>query len=135
MTAPHRIRLHGPWEITPVAADAGPLPPSRRMTVPCTWKQGGWPGFRGRAVHRRSFGKPSNLGAAERVWLIILGVNGQASVRLNDRALGPIDEGAEFVADITDFLAARNCLDVEIACASDSGGIAGEVRLEIKSRA
>jgi hypothetical protein len=104
MSAPHRIRLRGPWESTSHAD--------------------------GRAVHRRPFGKPTNLAANERIWLVIEGASPGAAVRLNGQALGSAGHG-EFATDITAGLAARNVLEVELTRAGES---VGDVRLEIREQ-
>jgi hypothetical protein len=102
MSAPHRIRLRGPWESTSHAD--------------------------GRAVHRRPFGKPTNLGANERVWLVIEGASPGAAVRLNGQALGSAGD-REFATDITAKLVARNVLEIELIRA---GELIGDARLEIR---
>lgn len=132
MSAVHRIRLRGPWEVVALESTTGPLPPPTRMAVPCSWQQGGWPGFAGRAVHRRAFGKPTNLGPGEQVWLVIGGVSGRGEARLNQRVVAAIDQGRPFEFDVTEALAERNILEVEIAAGGDDGGVTGEVAIEIR---
>ena len=134
MREPHRIRLRGPW--TAMAAESfdesGSRPPDASMQIPCTWRAGGWPGFSGVVVHSRRFGKPRQADADERVWLVVDSIAGKGNVRLNEKVLGPIEEGVPFAFDVTDRLNLRNLLEVEIESPSDLGGITGEVYLEIR---
>lgn len=131
MSTSHRIRLRGPWEVVALESATGTLPPPTRMAVPCSWRQGGWPGFAGRAVHRRAFGRPTNLGAGERVWLMIGGVGGRGEVRLNGEVMSAIVAGGPIEFDVTSALAERNLLEIELAADGD-GGVTGEVALEIR---
>lgn len=136
---PHRIRLRGPWECEPLAragGDNAPLPPPLRMTIPCSWKEGGLVSFAGRVRFRRRFGYPGRLDAHERVWLTFAGVEGPAEVRLNDTPLGK--GGADrlpFAFEVTALLRERNELVVDVESASEHGGICGEVALEVRCSA
>jgi hypothetical protein len=134
---PHRIRLRGPWECEPLLRYGDnaehPLPPPRRMTMPCHWSQGGLPGFTGRVRFRRSFGYPGRLDDYERVWLTFAGVGGEAEAVLNDRPLGRIATGSAF--EITSLLRQRNELVVEIDGTAERGGLWGEVALEVRCTA
>ena len=134
MREPHRIRLRGPWTATATESfdESGFRPPDAQMSIPCTWRAGGWPGFAGVAIHARRFGKPRQADAVERVWLIVDTITGTGKVRLNGQDLGPIEEGVPFAFDVTDRLALRNLLEVEIEAPNDLGGITGEVSLEIR---
>jgi hypothetical protein len=81
MSSPaHRIRLRRPW-LCQVHA--------------------------GRALWTRRFGRPTNLPADERVWLLLKGFPPDTSARLNGR---PIPSCA---CDVTDLLQARNALILE----------------------
>jgi hypothetical protein len=122
----HRIRLRGPWEVRPHAEGA----PAGTMTVPGTLRDGGWTGFAGRVSFYRRFGRPSNLGPKENVWLDFERVVGRAEIRLNNQALGPVDGAGSF--EVTGLLAARNSLEVIVEATDDGCGIAGEVALEIR---
>ena len=124
---PHRIRLRGPWEVRP--AEPGGTP--GRMTIPNTLRDGGWPGFRGRVAFVRAFGKPTNLEAHERVWLVFEGVRGSATATLNGEPLGTITSSTRF--DVTERLRDRNELLVEIDATDDSCGITGDVLIEIEA--
>ena len=137
---PHRIRLRGPWECEPLArtgpeSDA-PLPPPRRMVLPCRWDEGGLGAFRGRVRFRRKFGYPGQIDTYERVWLTFLGADAVAEVWLNGEYLGR-HEGATgpFEFEVTRLLQARNELRVEVEAPSGSGGLWGEVALEVRCTA
>jgi hypothetical protein len=133
---PHRIRLRGPWQCEPLRRrdDAEqPLPPPRRMTMPCHWSKGGLADFTGRVRLRRAFGYPGRLDAYERVWLTFAGVGGEAEAWLNEHPLGRIGTGSQF--EITPWLNARNALIVEIDGTAEEGGLWGEAALEIRCTA
>lgn len=132
----HRIRLRGPWDCEPLSsADGGPVPQARRMTLPCRWDAGGLLDFAGRVRYTRRFGMPTNLSAEESVWLVFEGVEGSANVSLNGTALGSHGHDEEpFGFEVTPLLKARNELQVDVESRSSSGGIWGEVVLEIRSR-
>jgi hypothetical protein len=122
----HRIRLRGPWDVRPHASG---VPPGT-MTIPGTLRDGGWAGFAGRVSFYRRFGRPSNLGPKESVWLVFERVVGRAEIRLNDEDLGPVDGAGSF--EVTGRLAARNSLEVIVEATDDGCGIADEVVLEIR---
>jgi hypothetical protein len=122
----HRIRLRGPWEVRPHADGVS----AGTMTLPGTLRDGGWAGFTGRVSFYRRFGRPSNLGPKETVWLVFENVVGRAAVRLNDEDLGPVNGTGSF--EVTDRLAARNSLEVIVDATDDRCGIAGQVVLEIR---
>jgi hypothetical protein len=123
----HRIRLRGPWQVRPHADGV----PAGRMTVPGTLRDGGWAGFAGRVSFYRRFGRPSNLGPKETVWLVFDRVVGQAVVRLNDEILGPVDTTGSF--EVTERLATRNILEVIVEATDDRSGIDGDVVLQIRT--
>jgi hypothetical protein len=133
---PHRIRLRGPWEFEPLARAGGdprPLPPGGRMIMPCPWREGGLTDFAGRVLFRRGFGYPGRLDATDHVWLTFAGIQGTARVWVNDQLLGQMEEVRDpFEFEITAFLRARNQLRVEVEAGDDSGGLWGEVALEIR---
>ena len=134
--AHHVIRLRGPWEYRPSASGSRPaetdgLPPPGRV-----------------AYHRR-FGRPTGLGSADRVELVIDRVDALGSVQLNGESLGEIPAGGQaWRCDVTTRLTRRNELivEVELPHVSDDrppvrrpgreglpGGLLDEVRLEIFS--
>jgi hypothetical protein len=141
---PHRIRLRGPWECEPLTravkqADGRmemvpeALPPPCRMTLPCRWAEGGLQGFSGRVRFRRRFGTPRQLDPHELVWLTFAGIDDAAQVALNDRFLGRQEKAAEpFEFEVTRLLRERNELVVDVEGPASSGGLWGEVALEIR---
>ena len=137
MTAyPHRIRLRGPWDCEPKAREGpGELPPPVRVSVPCTWAEGGLPGFAGRARFRRRFGYTGRIDPHERVWLTFAGVSDRAEVALNGTALGGHEGPGPFEFEVTALLLPRNELVVEVEGPADTGGPCGEVALEVRCSA
>src|SRR5579862_6755127 len=117
---PHRIRLRGPWTCQPLGrADPalGPepssenLPPPFRMKMPGRLSDAGLPDFRGPLRFIRQFGYPGRIDEHERVWLTFAGLEGRATVVLNDQVLGAIDGPAGLAEfDITILLHSRNVL-------------------------
>lgn len=161
---PHRIHLRGPWECEPIArtllhADGrietldAPVPPPRRMFLPCQWAEGGLGPFNGRVRFRRRFHWPKPLGSHERLWLRFDAADYFADVRLNGEPLGR-HEGAfdPFEFEITALVRERNDLEVEVnlpalspdapahsrmfrkssACPANSGGLWGVVTAEVR---
>jgi hypothetical protein len=97
---------------------------------------GGLPGFAGCVRFRRRFGYPGRLDPTDRVWLTFAGLEGSAEIRLNGRFLGHVAAPAgTFEFDVTGLLQARNELMVEVDAPSDSGGLWGEVAMEIRCTA
>ena len=133
---PHRIRLRGPWECEPLKrlSPGGPLPPSRRMTLPCRWAEGGLTDFSGRVRFRRRFGYPGQIDDYERVWLTVAGLSDSAEVWLNGAMLGNCAGDGPFESEITRLLQARNELIMDVE-GMEHGGIWGEVALEVRCRA
>jgi hypothetical protein len=131
MSDPHRIRLRGPWEVLALESCAANAAPARMM-IPCTWREGGWVGFRGRARHCRSFGKPRQFDPDERIWLVVESVTGVANVRLNGQEIGQIAGSTGLECDVTECLQARNQLEIDVMSDTDDGGVTGEVRIEIR---
>jgi hypothetical protein len=133
---PHRIRLRGPWECEPIIRipETGvPAPPHRRMTLPCRWNQGGLADFAGRVRFRRRFGFPGRIDTFERVWITCAGVTATADVSLNGRQLGHCANAFDF--EVTSLLQVRNELIVDVEGPADSGGLWGEVALEVRCTA
>jgi beta-galactosidase/beta-glucuronidase len=101
--------------------------------MPTTWAESLGSEFRGRVAYRRRFGKPTNLPAAERVWLVCDGATSHALLKLNGESLGSIDGPRSPAAfDITTILAERNELLAVVESTEEIGGLTGEVRLEIR---
>jgi glycosyl hydrolase family 2 len=136
---PHRIRLRGPWECTPLARTAGqasPLPAPCRVTMPCRWRDAGLGDFSGCVRFVRRFGAPRQIEVHERVWLTFAGADAAATVWLNGALLGR-HEGAcdPFEFDITSLLQPRNELRVDVEGSAETGGMWGEVAVEIRCTA
>ena len=152
----HVIRLRGPWELEPLVryVNAGgtwrevtdDLPAAGRTQVPGNWADLLGADFLGRARYTRRFNCPTNLDPRERVWLVLEGVDHEASLRLNDRPLGTMRGTANVHrVDMTALLAPHNRLTIDVdltaAVRDDAqargdrcgkpGGLVGEVRLEI----
>ncbi|HEX3148145.1 MAG TPA: hypothetical protein VHR66_08670 [Gemmataceae bacterium] len=127
MSEPHRIRLHGPWEIRPHE----PGMAAGRMTIPAKLRDGGWPGYKGPISLIRRFGRPSNLGTNDIVRLAFASVAGAAEILLNGEKLGTMIAAGQF--DVTVRLKERNEIEVVIQADDDQSGITGEVALEIVS--
>ena len=116
MPTPHRIRLHGPWELRTNNATSS-------LTVPNTLPVGG-----SVSLYRR-FGQPTNLNQ-ESVWLVLDGVRGIPTLTLNGTSLAAVADYAEI--DITTLLQQRNLLEVAFTDATVTDGITGAVYLEIR---
>ncbi len=102
----HVIRLRGPWQ----SSDVGDV---------VRWL--------------RAFHKPTGLETGERVWLVVELTGSRAAVRLNGRLLGGVGLGdAVGRFDITDLLADRNALEIDVGRELPAGGLVGQVRLEIE---
>lgn len=133
MNETHRIRLRGPWQVAAIECTSdSTLPNPSRMTIPCAWRDGGWVGFRGRALHSRAFGKPTRLDANEHIYLVIEPATGIGVARLNGQVLGELRADSTIESDVTGLLKLRNLLEIEIAADHDGGGVTGEVSLEIR---
>lgn len=148
---PHRIHLRGPWDYEPVGiitsrdAAAAPLPPPGVMRMPCRWSDGGLPGFRGVVRFRRRFSRPARLDPHERLWLVCEGADAVSHWHLNGHYLGShAGSFTPFEFDLTDRLAVRNEVSVEVACHEEmaepvlrgrlgsGGGLWGTVALEVR---
>lgn len=154
----HIIRLRGPWEyeilcqskLLPdgtIIDERCELPPPGKVTMPCDWGESLGNDFRGQVRYIRRFGCPTNL-TSERIDLVFQHIDESGIADLNGNTLGDIPAGgrpARF--DVTNLLKERNKLivDVDSPCARGdrysprgnraalTGGIVGEVRLEIFS--
>src|SRR5262249_874346 len=120
----------------PVGGCVNPLPPGGKMIMPCRWGKGGLNGFAGRVLFQRRFGYPGRLDATDRVWLTFGGVEGAADVWLNSQSLGRHEGGPEpFEFEVTALLQGRNELRIEVTAPADTGGLWGEVAMEIRCTA
>jgi hypothetical protein len=118
---PHRIRLRGPWEATPVGEEP------RRVTIPC--RLADWNLTDSPALLTRKFGYPGRIDADERVWLTLSHVQGSASLTLNGQLLGQAKDSA-FEHNITAQLRPHNLLEIHVR-----GSEIGEVALEVRATA
>lgn len=114
--------------------------------MPADWGESLGPDFRGRVQYRRRFNRPTGLLPAQRVDLVLAGVDARAKVLLNDRPLLEIPPGGEPARiDVAARLQDRNLLVVEVELPRWEegvarpagrehlpGGLYGEVRLEIQ---
>ncbi len=131
---PHRIRLRGPWQCTPLTRVGGETPPEPlRIRMPSLW-DGVLDDFRGRVRFERRFGYPGRIDEHERVWLTFAEVVGVAAVELNGHKLGAGESGA-FEYEVTPLLEPRNGLQVDVESVDRVGGLSGEVALEIRCAA
>jgi hypothetical protein len=105
------------------------------MTLPCRWGDNGLKSFSGRVRFRRRFGEPRQIDAHERVWLTFSGAENLAEVGLNGVRLGRHEGHGPFEYEITSLLDERNELVVEVEAIDDTGGLWGEVALEIRCTA
>lgn len=103
MNPTHRIHLGNAWE--PVLAGG--------VATPTAW--------------RRRFGRPSGLGRAVRVWLVIERPT-TCGVTLNGRSLPAGVAGAQYRHEIGSLLAARNELLVEPAATAGATTVADRSR-------
>ncbi len=104
--------------------------------MPGRWSDGGLPGFAGRIRFIRRFGLPSGLAPDDRVWLTFASFADRAEITLNGRSLG-VHESSTTPLDleVTSLLQPRNELRVEVEGSAETGGLTGEVALEIRCSA
>jgi beta-galactosidase/beta-glucuronidase len=127
----HTIRLHGPWDFQPLGA-ADDLSLAGRIVIPADWSESLGADFRGRVRYTRHFHRPTGLDEGQRVYLSIDGVVRSGIVSLNGETLGAVEAtGGPFRFDVTDRLALRNALVIEVESLEQPGGLTGGVRLEI----
>jgi hypothetical protein len=124
---PHRIRLRGPWEAEPIDL---PGPP-RRVTLPARLDECGLGDCR-RVRFRRRFGRPRQIDAHERIWLIGEGLPGRAELRVNGQPLGTVADGEPFALPLANLLGERNELVIDLDAADPLGGPWGDVALEVR---
>lgn len=123
---PHRIRLRGPWTVTPTAGGS-----SRVVKLPAQWDL--VTGERSGVRLTRHFGWPAALQPHERVWIIINGVTAPCTIRLNDQTLGPVD-GTFAEWEMTGLLQERNDLSITLS-AAPRGAVWDEVAVEVRGQA
>jgi hypothetical protein len=103
--------------------------------MPCRWGEAGLARLGGRVRCRRRFGFPGRIDPHERVWLTLAGVSDRAALSLNGSVLGPAEGTAPAEFDVTALLLARNELVAEVEGQAESGGLWGEVALEVRCTA
>ncbi|MDZ4685708.1 MAG: hypothetical protein SH850_11635 [Planctomycetaceae bacterium] len=127
----HRIRLHGPWDVT------GPgesVPRSEKM--PQDWLS--LFGVKaGVARYGRWFNCPTNLEPNERVWLSFAGIGGAGRISLNGQLLQEFTTDDHAIAvDLTAHLQPRNRVEIELAfdpaTTVEQGGLFGEIAITIE---
>lgn len=118
--------------MTPVPGQT--LPPPRRVVMPCDWAEARLAGHAVRARFTRRFGYPGRIDEYERVWLIGERLDGTADIALNGRELAQGHTGP-FAFEVTSWLGQRNQLDIVIENEEGSGGLTGDVALEIRCTA
>jgi hypothetical protein len=108
----HRIRLRKPWGSEVIA---------------------------GAICWRRRFGRPTGLGAADRLWIVVENLPQAGSIALNGVLLGALGGGAACGRfEVTGRLDARNELLLRLQTPGDahlpsSGSPPGEISIEIQS--
>ena len=130
MSYPHQIRLRGPWQAEPIDPPGEP----RRVILPATLAGCGLGNCR-RVRFRRRFGRPRQIDAYERVWLVGEPITGRAAFQLNGRELATVDSAVPFSFPVTDLLAERNELTIDLTVASGENGLSGDIALEIRCAA
>jgi len=121
MSAPHSIRLHGPW-LARLIDESGNPGEQRKVRMPTTWSDAFGPNFNGSVRLERSFGRPTGIGD-ESVWLVIVGLAQDSTVELNSQVHRIVDGRIE----ITRLMELRNQLRLDLS----GGNLFDEVRLEI----
>ena len=125
---PHRIRLRGPWQAEPL----DPPGPPRQVTLPATLAACGLGDAR-RLRFRRRFGRPRRLDDFERLWLIGEGLGGRATLHVNGREVG--GAAGTFAFPVTDLIAERNELVIDLESDGPDEGLSGDVALEVRCAA
>jgi len=98
VTEPHRIRLRGHWQVTPLDDD--------------------------RNRHMRRFGRPRTLDVNEHLWVVCAGLPADAVVTVNGVLVG----SGNCSVDITEILDLRNEVTIEVPALSTIDEVLLEVR-------
>jgi hypothetical protein len=130
---PHRIRLRGPWEYEVLGGPGDDAPLSGRVILPYTPGDSDLAGLAGRVRFRRRFGYPGRIDDHERVWVILDTPVGPVRLEVNGTDLGTHAGAAE--VDVTQLLAERNELAVDVIDFAPERGLWGEVALEVRCSA
>jgi beta-mannosidase len=131
----NRISLDGEWQYRPeartqvkgdgsIAEDKANLPAAGKMAVPSNWHLQGLTNFNGRVRFEREFSFDKRVGADDRVFLVMHGVDNFASVEMNGAAVGK-HEGyfQEFEFDVTRQVhAGRNRVAITVDAPSEEPG-------------
>jgi len=129
----HRIRLRGPWLLKPTAV---PSIPPRRIQLPAPWAELFGADGRGVKLSRR-FNRPTNLGPADRISVVVNDLPAGARASLNGITLTPQPQDAAQPAVFqTPHLEQHNLLTIEFDVAATVAAgdqIWGEVALVISS--
>ncbi len=108
--AVHRIRLRHPWH-------------SQATPHGTRWQ--------------RQFNRPTGLGPAQRVWIVVRGIAAPGSAALNGKTLGTLSAQADTPTafDVTDLLRPHNRLELELDTPAAPGAsrptLPGQVWIEI----
>jgi hypothetical protein len=129
----HRIRLRGPWLLQPTGASSSP---PRKIQLPAPWAELFEGRVRGVQLSRR-FNRPTNLGPADRISLVVNDLPAGARVSLNGITLTPQPpDAAQTAVFPTQHLEPHNLLtiDFDVAATAAAGDLIwGEVALIISS--
>ncbi len=129
----HRIRLRGPWLLKPTAV---PSTPPRRIQLPAPWAGLFDADVRDVQLSRR-FNRPTNLGPADRISLVVNDLPAGARVSLNGITLTPQPpDAAQTAVFPTACLEPHNLLTIEFDVAATVAAgdqIWGEIALVISS--
>ena len=118
----HWIRLRGPWRVSWIAAD-GTARSAQRVTLPSDWKSFAAEHC-GTGRFERTFQKPTQLDADERVCITLTNVGADVQCQINgvpvprlptplgDATCWPADECCSF--DVTEHLQSTNRLTLEM---------------------
>lgn len=129
----HLIRLHGPWEVAPVARYAQQaneswalsgesLPAPGTVKLPGDWSAALGVDFRGIARFTRRFHKPTGLHPGDQVWLTVDVSAHDVRLTLNGERLAPSTPASSAARprfEITERLLASNLLTIEVSNVSE----------------
>ena len=102
--------------------------------MPCDW-QSIFGSRGGKVAFSRRFHRPTNLEPHERVLIVLTGVGGSGTIRLNGDSLLEFSDADSVEADVTNKLEAFNLLEIEVEhqpIAGKLGGLHSPVVLEIR---